>query len=218
MFKVSSFKFQEKGITLIEIVVVIVIITIFTTILIVNFPNMQRQFALSRVAYKLAQDLRRAQDFGLSGVLTTDGAGNDITVAGYGVYVNPNQSATTTQYIIYADVPDGDPTHDQTYNGCQNYQSCLCGSETAPASDCVVEIIDISKDNPSLYIKRVDNIENTSIGTSINFSPPNPTTTVSNICLSCADYTRVGIVLGLTSGSSSTRTVWVSTTGLVSVQ
>ena len=62
----------ERGITLVEVVVVIFIVALFTIILISDFPKMLRQLALSRVSYNFAQDLRKAQDLGLSGIALKD--------------------------------------------------------------------------------------------------------------------------------------------------
>lgn len=181
---------SQKGISLVEIIVVIFIIAIFSTILISDFPTIQRQFALSRAAYKLAEDLRRAQDLSLSGVKTNDSSGQPIAkVYGYGVYFN---LSVPTQYIIYADVG--------------NFQRYISG-------DPIIETTDISKDNPSLYIKQINNINGAYV--SINFSPPDPTIKIDNLS---SGNSEIGIVLGLNSDSSAIRTVWANTSGLINVQ
>ena len=64
---------KERGITLIEVIVVMVIVTMFSMILIADFPKILRQFAISRASYKLSQDIRRTEDLGLSGVQIGDG-------------------------------------------------------------------------------------------------------------------------------------------------
>ena len=73
---------KEKGVTLVEIILVIFMITMFSGILVYNFPRVLKQFALSGASYKLAQDLRKVEDLGLSGVETIEGA------KGYGLYIN----------------------------------------------------------------------------------------------------------------------------------
>lgn len=88
---------KNKGNTLVELVFVIFIITLFSTILIANFPKAQNYYALSRTAYKMAQDIRRAQDLALSGVLS-----GGLTVKGYGVYIDTGSSPN--KYLIYADI------------------------------------------------------------------------------------------------------------------
>lgn len=201
----------KRGITLIEIVVVAFIISLFSLILISDFPKIQRQFALSRVTYKLAQDLRKTQDLGLSGVQVLDVNKHPIAVQGYGIYINLAQS--TTQYIIYADA---------SANGSQTYDApsdIPCEETDAPDEDCIIETIDLGKENTSLFIKDIINI--TGVFTSINFSPPDPIIYIDKRCQQFCedgDHSRVGIVLGLDTDPSATRTIWVNTSGLINVQ
>lgn len=192
-------KNYSNGITLVEIVVVVFIIALFSTILISNFPKIERQFALSRATYKLAQDLRKTEDLGLSGLQT-----KNYLVKGYGIYVSLSDQFPK-KYVIYADI-DGD----QKYNGSQPYSYCEDGNNLQ--QDCVLEAIDVSQSDPSVYIK---NIQNINIGTnyiSINFNPPD-VTNIDNISQGSA----IGIVLGLKT-DSNTRTVWVNKSGLIWVQ
>jgi len=209
-------KISSDGITLIEIIIAIFIIVLFSLIITANFPGIQRQFALSRTAYKLAQDLRKAQNMALSGIKMTDGSESPmpISVQGYGVYIDLSNQPTE-QYLIYADV-DGD----QKYDGgsaspifCSNVNQASNG---ALKSDCVVEIIDVSKENPNLFIESISNISSTY--TSINFKPPDPTVNIDNRCLSCPNGSTIGIKLGLATDSSSERTVQVNTSGLIGVK
>jgi hypothetical protein len=203
-------KILSKGITLIEIIIVIFLIVLFSTILISDFPKIQMQFALSRATHKLAQDLRRVQDLGLSGVQIKDSLGNPITVKGYGVYVNPVQDGQ--KYVIYADVTDSNGVVDHKFIG--QYNNNFCSDKTNPTADCVIEIIDISQENPNLYIKN-QIISVSTYYTSINFSPPNPIINIDNINM---DASEIGIVFGLTGDISAVRTVWVTTSGLINVQ
>ena len=206
-----NMKSLKGGITLIEIVVVIFIIALFSTILIVNFPEIQRRMALSRSTYKLAQDLRRTMDLSLSGVPLKDINGSAIAVKGYGIYINMSNN---TQYVIYADV---DSSH--TYNRIgedlfctsQGYAEVQGDVSTRDTTDCVIETINLTKENPSLYINRIDNIN--SNNTSINFSPPNPVINITNH----SNNTEIGIVLGII-GVTTERTVSINTSGAINVQ
>jgi len=206
-----------RGVTLIEIVVAIFIIVLFSTIIISDFPKMQRQSALSRVAYKIAQDLRRAEDLGLSGVLTKDINGALIAAKGYGIYIyiSPVPSIYATKYLIYADISDGmDGMANRKYDG--TFDTDYCVDQVSPAEDCVIEIIDLIQQNPSLYIKQINNISNNNgYYTSINFSPPGPTTSIANLI---TGQTAVEIVFGLITDSSAIRKVLVNTSGLINVQ
>jgi len=194
-----NIKNSDKGVTLVEIAVVIFIIVLFSLIVISDFPKIKRQFALSRATYKLAQDLRRVEDLGLSGVQINDASKTLIKAKGYGIYINLTLSPT--QYVIYADVDNN-----QKYNDGQ-----FCDSaDRDPARDCAVEIIDVSDKDPGLSLQSMDSV----VGgvTSINFSPPNPTVRIDNII---SDGTQ--IVINLSNGLS-TRSVLVNISGLINVQ
>jgi len=184
----------EKGITLIEIIVVIFIISMFSTVLISDFPRIQRQFALSRATYKLAQDIRKTQDLGLSGVKITDAEGNLIDAKGYGIFINL-AVLPSEQYVIYAD-KDGDNRYTSDFN------------------DYIVETVIVNAVDSDLEIKEIININDSFV--SINFSPPDPITKIDT--LQNNDQHRVGIVLGLKSDDSVQKTVWVNTSGLIRVQ
>lgn len=187
---------KEQGITLVEIIVVTFIVVLFSSILILNFPKIQRQFALSRVAYKMAQDLRRVQDLGMSGVTIEDDFGQEVSAKGYGLYVDSGFSPSTG-YILYAD--------DDT----------LYDSEYTAGVDYIIESVDISKENSDLYIKEITNIIGNN--TSVNFSPPDPVITIDNYCQICSQEHGIGIVIGLL-GDNSSRTVWVNKSGLIEIR
>jgi len=214
MFHVPCFK-KQKGISLIELIVVIFIIVLFTMITIANFPKIQRQYALSGSAYKLAQDLRKVQDMSLSGVSVTDKNGYLIAVKGYGIYVNLIKS--TTQYIIYADVAAANGSSDQKYSGDLTYPLCANVNQSVNPllSDCVIEIININQQNSSLSIQSLTQSPTnaTSSYTSINFSPPAPTTKIDGLI---SGNNSVGIFLQNT--DVSTKKVWTNTSGLINVQ
>lgn len=205
-----NIKNSQKGVSLVEVIIVIFIIIVLSSILVADFPQMQKRFALSRAAYKLAQDFRRAQDLGLSGVTIKNFYGSQVLAKGYGIFVSLN-TTKTVQYIIYADV-DGD----------QRYLSLAgsyCSQQTDIRYDCIIEKIDISKDSPDLYIKEFKNINNTF--TSINFSPPSPKISIGNKCVLQCNHSpdsEAGVVLGLTDVPGATRTVWVNTSGLIRIE
>jgi|SRR3989344_820319 len=221
---ISNLKNSEKGTTLVEIAVVLFIIALFFTIMIIGLPEIQRRFALSRATYRLAQDLRKARDLSISGVKVKDNGengGNEFSPSGYGIYINKDKVPDgSTEYVIYADV-----SGDQTYNNGGSYD--YCKDKYPIESDCVIDIIDVSKENPSLYIKEIDTVAVNSGGqattgktdiVSINFLPPNPDvkmtdptdTTVSN-------FNSIEIVLGIID-SSSERKIFINKAGLINIQ
>ena len=87
-------------------------------------------------------------------------------------------------------------------------------------ADCIKQTINISQENQNVYIKNIINgngqfFINAPSYASINFSPPAPVTNISPLN---SGESEIGIVLGLKSDSTSSRTVFVNTSGLISVQ
>jgi len=196
----------EKGITLIELIVVIFVITAFSLITINNFPKIKRQFAISRATHRLAQNLRKTEDLGLSGVQVSGVS----DARGYGFYINPTDA---TQYLIYADIADATETADHQYTG--NYEEC--GSEVV--GDCIVELISILDEEPDVYIKGIYNADTEALintGVSINFAPPNPTVTITTDAGEAIN--RIEIDLSLNVDQSEVRKIFVNSSGLVETE
>jgi len=213
----------KKGITLVEIMVVVFIIALFTVILVSDFPRMLRQMGLSRVAYSFAQNLRKAQDLGLSGIQLKDVNEESIAVKGYGIYIN--LSDNDKQYIIYADVAEapvnGIRTSDNKYSGDSSYPLCSDVDQQAQSenvenfmliADCVVEIIPMNKEDASLYISELRNLAGYDY-TSINFSPPGPVTTIDNL-----EDEQVRVRVYFKNSDGAERRVYVYTSGLIDIQ
>lgn len=226
----------NRGITLIEVMVVVFIIVMFSLVVIADFPKVQIKYALSTVTHALAQDLRKAEDLALSGVKVTDSAGNYISVKGYGVYANTNLS--TTKYLIYADVATNNSTC-QDNTSCPSNEICvsgyctanhkydgsfsttICSEQSAPTTDCPVQIIDVSQTNASLYISSItDSSDNNILGTavSVNFVPPDPTVNIIDNSATPVSYLGIKIVLGILGNTANARTVYVNNHGLISAQ
>ncbi len=205
-----DFKNLKKGITLIEVSITIFFIVLFSLVIIADFPKILRQSALSRATYKLAQDLRSAQDLGLSGIIINDANEEVINVEGYGIYVG---ALPTEQYVIYADV-----NGDQKYSG----GTSLCSeAEQIGALDCVIEVIDVSKENPSLSIDEVINNSsdnNISSGVNINFKPPNPTINIQDNSEEEIHYPGLGVRIVLKNTDGFARAVSINSSGLIEVQ
>jgi len=136
---------RQKGVTLIEIVLILGIIAILSSIILPNYKDARAQFALERSAHKLAQDIRRAAEMALS----SSECPADTTCVGtvpprYGIYISLSEA------ILFADTnpPVGMYT---------------------PGDD-LIEELDIEQE---VFIKNIN--VGSPPKTSITFEPPAPT-------------------------------------------
>lgn len=180
---------SKKGFTIIELIVVIAVVSIIPTIVIVNLPKIKLQFSFSRVAYKVAQDLRRSQDKALSQVIYRDSQGAIQAISGYGTYIDIS-GLGNKKYIIYADKSPGNQQYD--------------------ASDYIVETIDFSQTEPGIVIKQLDNVAANKA--SINTDSTSLNTQITQLN---PGQNNVNIVIALESDLTKTRTISVNTAGLV---
>jgi len=103
---------KNNGFTLIEILVVIVIIMILTLVALPYFMQAGKQFALSRSAHKLAQDIRMVQEMSMS----AKEFHGIIPQGGYGVRFDENSNT----YILFADCSNN-KLYDSVGNLCNGY-------------------------------------------------------------------------------------------------
>jgi len=187
---------DNKGVTLVEVIVVILIITIFSGIMISDFPRIRRQFAISRTVYRFSQDVRRVQNLALSGVfLEVDGI--PVKTKGYGIYMN--LVGNRKQYIIYADTQYADGKFSYTPG-------------EYPYGDYIIEAAQVDTDSPDVSIDSLSGVGGSSV--SIEFVPPNPTTVITPLL---SDKDRVEIIFALDSDSTETRVVSVNKLGLIQI-
>lgn len=91
-----SFLKNSKGFTLVEILIVVSIVIVLSVIVLTNYEFGGYQFALQRSAYKLSQDLRRAQEMAMS----SKTFGSSVPAGGYGIYLEHQ----TDIFILFADI------------------------------------------------------------------------------------------------------------------
>ena len=94
---VAGKSFKKKGFTIIEILVVIFITVVLSAIVFANYRSGQQQLVLKRTAYKLAQDIRRAQS--MAGLESPKCDNSDYRYA-YGIHLKINDPKT---YILFSD-------------------------------------------------------------------------------------------------------------------
>jgi type II secretory pathway pseudopilin PulG len=188
-------KFFGKGITLIEIIVVVFIVSLFSAILIVDFPKIKEQLALNRAVYRLAQDLKKTQDLGGSGFQFKNANGDVIQVKGYGIYIN-TYVLGNKKYIIYGDI-DGD--------------------EQYTDSDYILQEVnfnsEIGADRDGIIIKEIHNAN--ALGLSINFKAPSFNVKISDLA---EGKDGVEIIYAVEKDQSRTRMVYINKAGLIEVR
>ena len=92
------FKFSKKnnkGFTLLELLVVISLIITFSALILPRYKKGEQLFAMQRSAHKLAQDIGRAREMAISAKEFKE----EIPKGGWGVYLTP----ATSTYILFAD-------------------------------------------------------------------------------------------------------------------
>jgi len=130
----SDFRISERGFTLIEIMVVAVIIVFLSATVLVNYQKNSQQLSLSRSAYKLSQDVRRASEMAMS---AKEFQGT-IPQGGYGIYLKLSWG---NFYKLYADT-----------NGNEKYDSGDGEVETIYLEKGVI-LQDISPSSLSINFK-----------------------------------------------------------------
>lgn len=193
-------KLTQRSFTLIELFVVTSIIILLSGVVLANYRSGQGQLALQRSASKLAQDIRKAQEMAMSAKeCSIDKCGGSqpiIPQGGYGVFFDKYVSVGEANYdiYIYADT-DGD--------------------EKKSLSDPNIETI--YKESEGVYIEKEVKIKEVSVNAvvsdkiSINFKPPDPTTSISGGNLA-------SITLSLENDSTKTKSIKINKAGLIYVE
>lgn len=152
---------ENKGFTLLEITVVISIIALLSGILLAYYRGGEKQFALQRSTYKLAQDLRTAQEMAMSSRKFEDA----FPKGGYGIYFRKY----TNSYILFADCNDNN-TYDETGSAI----SCEQASANTPYPE-KIQTLSLERGMKITDLSPASQ-ENT---LQITFFPPDPTITIN---------------------------------------
>lgn len=187
---------KHKGFTIVEMMIVIVIIGIMTAMVAVGYRSGQKQLALQRASFKLAQDIRFMQTRALAASRVNECfelPPNDDEPKfsgyqyGFGIHFEKNDA----KYILFADCkPDG------KFNPSD-------GDYPVDAPDLnIIEIGDFY--GPSDTRNKLD----------IVFTPPNPNVSLRLIGPD-KDISLATIVLRVKTDASKTKNVVVNKAGLI---
>jgi type II secretory pathway pseudopilin PulG len=152
---------NNKGFTIIAMVVVISVISILSVFLFANYQGGEGEFALQRSAHKLAQDIRDAQERSVASQ-SFKGAYQ----GGYGISLT--EGAET--YSLFVDCNE-----DGIYNGAAlNCQDCSSGSCGAFSETELVETLSMEDGVTVLSL-----VPDTAGILAVVFLPPDPSVTFS---------------------------------------
>ena len=90
---------KQKGFTLIELIVVMTITIILSSLVLANYRDGQKRYALAQSAQQLVSDLRRIQNMAMNGVGITFASNRK----GYGIHIHILEGEDETDYyLIYS--------------------------------------------------------------------------------------------------------------------
>jgi len=182
---------MNKGFTLIELLVVMSIVVILTALTLPNYRFGDRQLSLQRSVYKLAQDLRRAQEMSVSAVFSAQ-TDDKIPAGGYGIQLK-TELEDREKYILF-----GDKNNDHQYKKEDDYLI----EETTMEKGVIIK-------NP-IQTKRGNEDD-----INVTFVAPDPDVFLVSDKKE-ADWAR--ITLSLEQDSSQTKTIYINKAGLIAVE
>ncbi len=178
---------KSRGFTLIELFVTVAIALILGSVALIGYHSAQKKLALDRSAFKLAQDIRRAQEMAMA----QEPYEGDIPEGGYGVFLLPQASS----YIFFRDLSQGNsagPNHIWTPGDTEEL------IEEIPL-ESGVEIENLSADCVNIV-----------------FAPPFPYIYFKDIYESDLGD-EISVTLSLESDPSVTKTIKINKAGLIYV-
>ncbi len=194
---------EEKGFTLLELVVIVSIIAALSTIVLSGYNTGETKFTLVRSANKLAQDIRKAENMAMIGKDTPVTFGETFPSGGYGVYFYTSTSTRPNSYTLFGDC-DGD----KEYDSGGNATSCAA----ATATTTFPEIIETMSLETEVYISNISFDTTSTESCSITFYPPDPIIRI--VGPSSQSYDEVTITLNL---HGNTKEITINTVGLIDI-
>lgn len=182
------------GFTLIELLIVIFIISLLSSVSFVYLRGGEKEFALSRSAQKLAQDLRKAQEWAMSAKEMTGPSGEKVTPAGgYGIYLKTLPNPPYFEIIFFADCNDN-----KSFN-----LGKVCGTPPNKFSEKIEDL----RLEPKVIISNLS----PSSPLTITFKPPDPTVYIQG-----GDLAE--ITLSLEADPAKIKKIKVNKAGLIAIE
>lgn len=183
---------KQQGFSLIEVLITLAIISILTALVMVRYGSFNSAVLLKNQAFEIALDLRETQVFSIS----VRGESNEFREE-YGVYFNTN-SSTDQEYIFWQDAGSAAVPR---YNSGEEIQTILL--------DDRFEIIDMCVNGATAPCGAVNPIH-------ISFARPNFDAKMRDNAGNV--YETVEIIIAPVADTSITRSVFVTSTGQITVE
>lgn len=226
MFKNFKKLKYNKGVTLVELLVVIFIFVVISGITIFNYSRFNSSLSIQNLADDIALSVRKAQGYAIG---VHSATGGTFTI-GYGIHftVNPSfvnnvYSGTNKSFILFTDMGNASTsTQDKMYN-----YGNACGTP-AIGSECL-EALNITSTDKISGIKYyttslIDGSSPSTATLDVVFKRPNPepifcykTTVGDSSCAASSGISYVQIILLSGDGSGTTKTITISNSGQISV-
>ncbi len=203
---------QQKGFTLIEMMISVGIFVVISGVVLANYNGFNSKVLLSNLAYDLALTIRQAQTYGIS----VRGSSNNYTYA-YGVYMKESAAdGSTSEFVFFSDNEITNDYDDPGAGVCSGDCIKLYGLTRGNKIDefCV-------NDNGTDRCSSGSTLTDTSLSTlTIMFKRPNPDTIFrvmrgDGTFLTASDIRSATITI--VSPKGDTKTITVRPTGQISV-
>ena len=143
---------MSKGFTLIELMTTMSVIAIISAAVFANFSGPEKQLALKRAAYQVAQDIREAEEMALA---AADVDCSSKNFCGFGLEFDPAKDIHS--YWLFAD--------------CEN--NCANSNFKRDSGD---------KDIKQIFLEKAVEIQETAPSQlNVVFSPPDPTVSINSV-------------------------------------
>jgi prepilin-type N-terminal cleavage/methylation domain-containing protein len=212
----------QRGVTLIEMLVVVAIFSIVASILLFNYSDFSTNVSLRNLTQDIALSLRKAQTYATSVQSLPNGA-STTEFPSYGMTFSADAITTpfvphSKQFVFFADILDGVSQNTKTYQSTGTCGSPAVGNECVEAFTITTgdKIISLCYDNNGTYTC-------SSTGAlDITFNRPSPDAV---ICFkpagyggTCATTASSHAEVILESPKGVTRSVLIWNTGQIAVQ